>query len=186
MKLLIITGAPATGKTTIFETFVENSDVIGISKDTFKELMFDSMGKVDLDLSKKLGIASYNLLFNLIENFASSDKNIIVEANFRPRFDEVTLRELVKKYDIDVLQILCEASPETVLTRLKDRKNNGARHDNHFDIGRDEEFKKQILDGDYRLFDLDGAKKIILNTDRFLEEEIKNAQDLAIRFLNSQ
>lgn len=184
-KILIITGAPATGKTSIMKLISDQSGVIAISKDEIKETLFDNFIDISLETSKKLGIASFHTVFLLLEKFAKKNISIIIEANFRPEFDEDLVNEIVKKYNVNVMQILCEASSETILKRLQKRKESGERHEGHFDLGREEEFKELIDGGSFRFFDIPNAKNITLQTDKFIQKEIDRVVFKAGTFLES-
>lgn len=164
-KLIIITGTPASGKTTMLREVVNRFSIPYFYKDEFKEVISESVSDLDLPLSKELGLASFKITFLIIERFAKFNMDLVIEGNFRPKYDEESLKELLKKYDINCMQILCESSFETVKRRLIERKLSGERHQAHFDLGRESEFEEQIKRGYYDFFNVDSLKLKVNTTD---------------------
>lgn len=66
--LILITGHPCTGKTTLGKRLAEELNLPFVSKDDFKELLFDTLGWKDREWSKKLGTASYTILYHVAES----------------------------------------------------------------------------------------------------------------------
>jgi len=50
-----------------------------LARDELKESLFDSLGIKDREWSKKLGVASFKLLYKLIEVLLKSNTNFIIE-----------------------------------------------------------------------------------------------------------
>jgi len=61
--VLIVTGPPASGKTTIGRPLARALALTFLSKDLFKESLFDSLGGSDREWSRRIGLASTQLLF---------------------------------------------------------------------------------------------------------------------------
>jgi len=64
---LIITGAPASGKSTLGRQLAAALSLPYLSKDLFKETLFDSLGWQDRAWSQRLGGTSMALLFRSAE-----------------------------------------------------------------------------------------------------------------------
>ena len=62
---LVITGPPASGKTTVGRQLAARLQIPFLGKDLFKETLFDSLGWQDRDWSRRLGGASMALLFRV-------------------------------------------------------------------------------------------------------------------------
>lgn len=146
-KLVIITGLPASGKTTIGKELARRKNIPFISKDDIKEHMFDGLGWKDREWSKKIGLASYDLLYYFTEALLRAGTTFILESNFKPEFDNQKFATLSEKYDFDVVQILCKADGEVLFERFKKRSESGQRHPGHVDTGNYDEFKKSLLSG---------------------------------------
>lgn len=66
-RLIIISGMPGSGKTTLAKSISAELSLPLIEKDSIKELLFDSLGWNDREWSKKLGKVSYELMDYFIE-----------------------------------------------------------------------------------------------------------------------
>ncbi len=53
-----------------------------VSKDTIKEILFDTLGWRDREWSKKLGHASFELLFHFVESHLGAHRSLVVETAF--------------------------------------------------------------------------------------------------------
>ena len=65
--LVIVTGPPCTGKTTLARRLAADLGLPLMSKDTIKETLFEVLGVPDRAGSKRLGGASMELLYTFIE-----------------------------------------------------------------------------------------------------------------------
>jgi predicted kinase len=61
--LILISGFSCTGKTTLAKKIAQRSSLPLIGRDDIKESLYDSLGYSDRKWSKKLGAASYDLLY---------------------------------------------------------------------------------------------------------------------------
>jgi predicted kinase len=129
--LVVITGAPGTGKTTLGRRLGQELGLPYYSKDTFKEALFDSLGWSDLAWSRKVGVASIGLLFVVAEAQLAAGRSVILESNLRPDFDTPRFLDLLGWHACEPFQIYCRAEPETLLRRFADRWNAGDRHPGH-------------------------------------------------------
>lgn len=146
-KIIIITGLSASGKTTIGKELAKRMSIPFISKDAVKELMFDGLGWKDREWSKKLGLASYDLLYYFAEALLRAKVSFMIESNFKSEFDTPKFMALKEKYDFDVVQILCKADGEVLFDRFKKRSESGQRHPGHVDTTSFDEFKNTLLTG---------------------------------------
>jgi predicted kinase len=81
-RLVYISGAPGSGKTTLAGPLAAELGYALITKDTIKETLHDALGAPEADLawSRRLGGASMELLWTL----AARAPEVVIEANFRP------------------------------------------------------------------------------------------------------
>ena len=130
-SLVIISGAPGTGKTVLAQRLALELPVAVIEKDAIKECLLDTMGEGDREWSKSLGAASFALLRLILRAHLEAGQPIVIEAAFQPEFDARWLRSLRQQYDFRVLELHCHAQEETALDRYQRREISGERHPGH-------------------------------------------------------
>ncbi|MFA6537345.1 MAG: AAA family ATPase [Patescibacteria group bacterium] len=131
--LIIISGRSCTGKTTLGKKISTEFNLPFVSRDELKESLFDNLGWKDRDWSRKLGIASYSLLYLFIETLLAKKVSFVVESNFIPTFDNEKFANLQKKYQFRIMQIFCYANEEVLCQRFKKRSESRERHPGHVD-----------------------------------------------------
>jgi len=143
--LIIITGLPGTGKTTIARKIANAFNLPLIIRDDIKETIFDAVGWSDREWSKKVGLSSYKLLYYFLDEIMKTGKSLIVETNFATERDSASLQERVVKYNYDPLQIVCQCEGEVLYERFKNRSESEERHPGHGDHLNYAEFKETLL-----------------------------------------
>lgn len=81
-KLLLITGDIATGKSTFANILSKRYHTNMFFKDSIKEVLGDTIGFSNREENKKLSFASMELMFFIFSEFASLEKDLILESNF--------------------------------------------------------------------------------------------------------
>lgn len=145
--MILVSGLSCTGKSTLAEKISEKFSLPYFSKDMFKELMFDRLGYSDREWSKKLGGASWGILYKIAENLLKTGQSFILESNFKPETDRPIISELQKKYKIRIIEVLCFAEGKTLFERFKKRAESGLRHPGHVDHLCYEEQEKVLMVG---------------------------------------
>lgn len=163
--LLIVTGPPCAGKTTLGKRIARELGWPLINKDGIKEALFDTLGWQDRAWSKKLGYASYTVLFYVVEAQLAAGCSVVVESNFRVEFDSERFQALARCHPFRAVQILCHAAPETLLQRFAQRTASGERHPGHVDHLYYEEFVASLAQYTYTPLVLDGPVLAVDTTD---------------------
>ncbi|MDX9914097.1 MAG: ATP-binding protein [Candidatus Moranbacteria bacterium] len=145
-SLILINGLPGTGKTTLGKKIAEEFHLPFLCKDDIKELLFESLGHSDRAWSKKVGAASFALLYQITESILKANKSLIVETYFTPKFDEKKFLDLKNRYGFIPFQIVCRCNGEILFERFKARAESDERHPGHDDAN-----------------NLDGWREILLN-----------------------
>jgi predicted kinase len=145
--LIIISGLPCTGKTTLAKKIASRFKLPLVTKDGIKELLFDTLGWKDRAWSKQLSSASYSLLFYFMQAQLAAARSLIVEANFHPDVHTDKFLALKGICEFEAIQIQCVADGEVLYERYRQRGDSGRRHPGHVDSETYEEFKPILLQG---------------------------------------
>jgi predicted kinase len=79
--LIVVTGPPAAGKTTIARELAARLQLPLIAKDTIKEALFDGLGTGDLAWSQRLGDATYRAMLAVIQDSVAAGASLVLEGN---------------------------------------------------------------------------------------------------------
>ena len=116
MLLLVVTGHPATGKSTVAETLGDELGLPVFHKDDFKERLSDVFGWTDRASSQRLGHAASVLLYDVADRMLSVGASVILESNFPAEHSSGPLRASAERHRADVLQVVLRA-PQSVMER---------------------------------------------------------------------
>jgi predicted kinase len=148
--LIVVTGMPAAGKTTIARALAAELKLPLVTKDDLKERLFDELGTGDSDWSRRVGGAAYALLFDWCREFLAAGCAVMVEANFFAGSQEEQFRALPPHR---LVQVHCRAPLELLATRYG---NRDARHPGHLDHKRVDELHERFTSGAHAALALDG------------------------------
>ncbi|HET8840744.1 MAG TPA: AAA family ATPase [Ktedonobacteraceae bacterium] len=133
--LILISGLPATGKTTLARRVARQFALPMFAKDTLKEILGDTLGCADLAESKRLGRASMVLLYQFAETLLRAKQSCIIESFFYPDLATQDLLAMQQRQPFLPLQIHCSTTLPVILKRYQERFESGARHHVHMDRG---------------------------------------------------
>ncbi len=154
--LIIVTGPSAAGKTSLAERLSADLSIPLIAKDAFKEQLFNSLGWSDREWSRKIGGASYDLIWLMAERILAANVPAIIEGNFRGTVAETRLRTIAASVDCRFFQINCWADADILIERYRERAKEGDRHPGHLDDPEDPSLREQLADGGYEPLDIGG------------------------------
>lgn len=142
-KLLLITGDIATGKSTFANILSKRYHTNMFFKDSIKEVLGDTIGFSNRKENKKLSFASMELMFYIFSEFASLEKDLILESNFH-KSELERLHKIAEDNGYDVLTIALFGDVDVLHERYLNRMTNENRHPVHLSttIDKFEDFKK--------------------------------------------
>jgi predicted kinase len=164
--LVIVSGFSCTGKTALAKKIGHHFSLPVFGRDDLKESLFDSLGYSHREWSKKLGIASYLLLYLVAAKLLATGHSLVIESNFTREADSKKNKSLREIYHCQIIQVHCYTQPILALARFKQRAEAGERHSGHVDHVIYEEMERNFKRGDYEIFDT-GDSTIKVNTTNF-------------------
>lgn len=130
-KLIILTGRPAAGKSTIGKRLSQDLKLPIISKDGIREVLLDRLGCKDRPWAQLLGKAGIDLMFYFARAEFDVGNSIILDNAFDPTISNPRFRELKADYNAESIQVVCNSDSETLFQRFKSRVESGDRHPGH-------------------------------------------------------
>ncbi len=162
--LIIVSGPPTSGKTTLAKSIAQKFNLPLITKDSLKEILFDTIGWKDREWSKKLGSASFSIMHYLLDSLMATNQSIIIEGNFKTEFESDHIRPRLKQFNYQAIQIMCQCDGKILFDRFKQRSESGDRHPGHCDTTNYEELKDSLLIGKYEPLDIESPVIIFDST----------------------
>lgn len=127
MKIIIFTGAPASGKSTVAKAISARTGIKIASKDECKIQLFEKYGFSSHAEKKALSIQGEEDMLALVAETMAKGRDIIIDNNFK---DYNGLRNIINESGKDCL-VLCfvfEASGDILAERYNARIHSGNRH----------------------------------------------------------
>lgn len=176
--MIVLMGPPTSGKTTLGHKIQDFLEIPLISKDEFKELLFDCLGHSDRDWSSKLGAVGFELMYLAAEKVASTNSSFILETHFgNSEIASAKLSSISEKYGLNVILVNVCCESDTLKKRFESRNHRGERHPGHVDHLNLEQISMTIANGDLEFLNIPGDKIKYdntnidhLRTDKLLQE----------------
>jgi len=129
--LIIVSGAPASGKTTLGKRLAAALGIVRLCKDELRETIGDWLPPNSMQETRALGGAAYALCFRLASEALDCGVSVLVEAAFSRGAAESSLLPLVARSRAVLIHL--SASAELTDRRFRERSARGERHPVHRD-----------------------------------------------------
>ncbi len=155
--LIITTGRPAAGKTTLAKRLAKELTLPLVSKDSIREVLFNRLGWKDRKWAQLIGRASVDLMFHFAEVQLEAGHSLILDNAFDPALSTPRFLTLQNKFNAGIIQIICNSDADTLFNRFAKRANSGERHPGHGDVKVLEELMANLTKERSPVMDLDGT-----------------------------
>jgi predicted kinase len=145
--LVVVTGPPGAGKSTIAEAAAERLGLPLIAKDEIKERLHDGLGGEGRAWSQRLGSATFEVLFHVLDELLANGVSVVAEGNFA-RADPFRALPPAR-----VVQVHVTARPDVLRSRFATRPG---RHAVHYDAEVVDEIPARVAAGEWDPLDLEG------------------------------
>src|SRR5919106_3014004 len=161
--LVVVSGAPASGKTTLATRLAGDLRLLFIGKDALKEAICDAIGPpADVAASMRAGSAAYSAAFTLTRETLAAGDGVVLESNFRRGLSEAELAPVAALGDARLIH--CMASHGVVASRYRERNAAGLRHPAHRDDERASDLALDLESGRFEPLQL-GIPTMVVATD---------------------
>jgi predicted kinase len=148
-RLVVVTGPPGAGKTTVAAELRARLGLPLIAKDTLKELLGGALGIEDRPRSHQLGGIVFEVIALVVTELLDQGVSAIVEGNFTPRSTLLTALP-----PSEIVQVFVTAEPETLRVRMQTRDTH--RHPVHYDAEAADEVLARAAAGEWAPLPLGG------------------------------
>jgi predicted kinase len=155
--VLVINGLPGVGKTTAATALAQRLNWPLMTKDMFKESLFDSLGWSDRAWSRQLSRASMDLLFLWLERELIAQRTCVIESNFESERDTPRFMALAERYAVRFVQVHVVCDGQMLWQRHQLRGQDGSRHPGHQEGAVALELRDRLLLGREKPLTLSGV-----------------------------
>lgn len=122
--LVVVTGHPATGKTSVAEALAAEVGLPAFHKDVIKEQLADAVGFSDRASSQRLGHAATLVLYDVADRLLGAGQSVLLESNFPAEFSSAPLRGSAERHGAHVVQVVLRAPQEVMERRFAERRRH--------------------------------------------------------------
>jgi predicted kinase len=124
VTVIVVSGIPGSGKTTLAKQLAPVLGVPLVSKDVIQEALMDALGSGDMAWAMQLSRAAHVVMYNLVTDLGP---DVVLEANFHRGLAEPELHAL----GCPLVQVFCRCPVELAWSRYQQRRTDPARHAGH-------------------------------------------------------
>jgi len=151
-SLVVVTGPPASGKSSLARDLASELSIPFLSKDELKERLYEVFGSGD-EAEDQVERAALAILFSVTRSNLAAGVDVLVESNFDADTDTEPLREMPAR----LVQVHCDGDTDELVEHFAERAASGRRHPGHDDRPEDAaELRRKIGAGFWAPLDLPG------------------------------
>ncbi len=132
-RLLLLHGPPCAGKSHLADFILREFAIPAMSKDIFKEVLYETLGWSDREWSRQLSQAAMALLYAYAHSLLSQGTSCMLEANFIAHRAHAELTRLSAAVPCEICQIFVYAERTVLARRFRERAQSGQRHPGNLD-----------------------------------------------------
>jgi predicted kinase len=168
-SLVIISGPPASGKTTLARPLARALGMPLLSKNAIKERIADALGPVAMDHSGSIGLAAVFTLVDTAGELLDAGQSVVIESFFHHGKAERDLAPLGSM--ANAVLVHCTANDDTLLHRYTERIDTPGRHAIHRDSRRVNDLHAYLENATADPLDLSIPRLVIDTTSTFPDSD---------------
>lgn len=130
MKCILLSGLPASGKSTVAKHLSEMFGFPILSKDRLKEILFDNIGFDCYESKRKLDRAGTYTMYYIAEMLMSNKVPFILDNNFEKNTGR-EIEDLLEKYGYSAVTVMLKGDTDIFIERFNRRNQSSERHRGH-------------------------------------------------------
>ena len=130
MKIIIIAGMPASGKSTFAVKLGKALELPVLEKDAIKEELFDTIGFRQYSEKRLLDVAATAVLIRTMDMLLDGKQSLIVVNNFRD-ISAAEVQRVLKKHACKCVTVFFKGDADVFYRRYIERDNKHLRHLGH-------------------------------------------------------
>lgn len=164
---MIVSGPPASGKTTLAYSLARELGMPLLAKDAIKERIADTLGPAAMELSGRVGLAAILTVYDIAREILEAGQPVVLESFFHHGKAEQDLAPLVAMSR--AVLVHCTSDHDVLLRRYAQRISSPDRHTVHGDAHRVDDLRSYLNNGTADSLDFPIPRLILDTTTTFPE-----------------
>lgn len=156
--LVVVTGPPASGKSSASRAIAADLTIPFVSKDELKERLYEVFGPSDDgEHEARVERAALSTLVSVVQSQLQAGVSVVAESNFHADEQVAALEALADEPGVDIVQVHFGGDPGELEENFARRAASGRRHPGHGDTpAKAAEVREKIEAGNWRPLALPG------------------------------